>query len=246
MFPACFLNRPCVSYGDYDQSSAAFTRVTSPLLRDAVHVSTRAMSAPQPEHQPWPMKWVALAIILVIVPYTYLTLHFRKPGKAFEPYHDMKERANTLRLLSAGFQRITLEADRPADAVKGPARAATLPARGGLPAALDTSLIDKPLLPVEILTVNANGNTSAIFSYDIEFSCTQPDNQQQFASAALYVRGEQIYVVPAFEHLSGGLLARTRDNFIRLTVPAGALKPGSYRVTLLGSRLSQAWDLQVH
>ena len=192
------------------------------------------------------MKWVVLAIVLVIVPYTYLTLHYRKPGKAFEPYHDMKDRANTLRLLSAGFQRIALEADRPADPPKGTPRAGTLPARGGLPDALDTSLVDKPLLPEEILTVNAATTAGAVMSYPIEFTCTQPDNQEQFRSAALYVRGEQIYVVAAFERLSGGLLSRTRESLVRLTVPAGALKPGSYRVTLLGSRLSKAWDLQVH
>ena len=192
------------------------------------------------------MKWVVLAIILVIVPYTFLTLHYRRPGKAFEPYHDMKDRANTMRLLSAGFQRVSLDAERPADPPRGLSPAATLPARGGLPDALDTTLVDKPLLPVDIATVSAAGTASAAFSYPIAFTCTLPDNQEQFAGAALYARGEQIYVVPALEKLAGGLMTRTRENLIRLTVPAGALKPGTYRVTLLGSRLSKAWDLQVH
>src|SRR5438105_3708911 len=68
----------------------------------------RHMSAAPKHHEPWPMKWIALAILLFIVPYTYLTLHFRKPGKAFEPYADLSKRANTARLLSAGYQRIPL------------------------------------------------------------------------------------------------------------------------------------------
>ncbi|MBI4622331.1 MAG: hypothetical protein HY736_03790 [Verrucomicrobia bacterium] len=36
------------------------------------------MSAAPKDRQPWPMKWIALAILLVIVPYTFLTLHYRK------------------------------------------------------------------------------------------------------------------------------------------------------------------------
>ena len=192
------------------------------------------------------MKWVVVAIILVIVPYTFLTLHYRKPGKAFEPYHDIKDRANTMRLLSAGFQRITLEADRPADRVGGSPPAALFPARGGLPEALDASLVDKPLLPAEIITVNAAAGAHVASAYPIEFTCTLPDNHQQLGGAALYVRSGLIVIVPTYERLSGGLLARTRENLIRLTVPAGALKPGTYHVTLVGSRLSKAWDLQVH
>ena len=31
-----------------------------------------------------------------------------------------------------------------------------------------------------------------------------------------------------------------------VTVPAGALKPGSYQVTVLGQRGSKAWTVQVH
>ncbi len=61
------------------------------------------------------MKWIILALLVVIVPYTFLRWHYRKPGKMFEPYHDIRDRANTARLLAAGFQRVTLVADRPAD-----------------------------------------------------------------------------------------------------------------------------------
>ena len=70
------------------------------------------------------MKWVVLTIIAVLVPYTWLTLHYRKPGHAFEPYHDLKNRANIGRLLAAGYQRIPVDASRPADAVRVSATAA--------------------------------------------------------------------------------------------------------------------------
>ena len=41
--------------------------------------------------QPWPMKWIVLAIILGIGAYTFLTLHYRKPGRAFQPYAEVAD-----------------------------------------------------------------------------------------------------------------------------------------------------------
>ena len=204
------------------------------------------MPVPPAERKPWPMKWIVVAIIVVIVPYTFLTLRYRRPGKAFEPYADIKDRANTMRLLSAGYQRLTLDAQRPAFPAGGSAAASVSTAAGGLPAALKTTLVDPPLLPADILSVNAAPTASASTAYSIQFTCTQPDNKQQLAGAELYLRGEEIVITPDFEKLSGGLQTRTRENIIVLTVPAGALKPGRYHVTLAGAQTSRAWTLQVH
>ncbi|MBI4622327.1 MAG: hypothetical protein HY736_03770 [Verrucomicrobia bacterium] len=202
------------------------------------------MSAAPKDRQPWPMKWIALAILLVIVPYTFLTLHYRKQGPAFRPYEDMKNRAGVIRLLSAGFQRIPLAAQRPADP-SGTTAAATFMAPGGLPAELAATLVEAPLLPAEILTVSATPDTGAAQAYQIRFSCTLPDEKQQLAGAELYVKGGQIVITPTFERLAGQLRARTRENVVLITVPAGALKAGQYQVTLAGQRISRAWTLHV-
>lgn len=196
------------------------------------------------ERRPWPMKWIVVAIGAVIVPYTYLTLHYRKPQKAFEPYHDMQDRANTMRLLSAGFQRIALTASRPADPSHG-AAASTLPSPGGVPAPLRSTIVVQPILPTEILTVTAAPVANAGVPYPIQFTCTLPDNKEQLGGAELYVRGEEIWITPTFERLTGSLLTRTRENLVLLTVPAGALKTGRYQVTLLGQSASRAWTLDV-
>ena len=191
------------------------------------------------------MKWVVLAILLFLVPYTFLTLHYRKPGPAYRPYEDMKNRANTGRLLSAGYQRITLAAERPADPRAAGSTATVLAAAGGLPAELRTTLVEQPLLPAEILNVSAAPATSTRAAYPIQFTCTAPDNKQQLSGAELYLRGEEILITPDFELLTGGLLARTRENLVFLTIPPGALKPGRYRVTLAGKNSSRTWSLQV-
>lgn len=203
------------------------------------------MPPPLKERKPWPMKWIVLAIIVVIVPYTFLTLRYRKPGPAFRPYQDMQDRANVMRLLAAGYQRITLAAQRPADPVRAAAAATVAPAAGGLPSGLRSTLVQAPLLPTEILGVSAAPTASAKSDYPIQFTCTLPDNKQQLAGAELYVRGEEIVITPDFERLRGGLQSRSRENVILLTVPGGSLKPGRYHVTVVGQQGSRAWTLQV-
>ena len=192
------------------------------------------------------MKWIVLAILVSLGAYTYLTLHYRKPGPAFRPYADIKDRANTKRLLTAGYQRITLDADLPVDPTTPGPQATVSAAGAGLPASLRDTLIDQPKLPADIVSIAAAPAVNSLFAYSIGLRCTLPDNKQQLAGAELYVRDGEIIVAPDYDHLAGGLLSRTRENLIRLTVPAGALKPGRYQVTVVGARASKTWTLQVH
>src|SRR4051812_30464581 len=197
------------------------------------------------DRQPWPMKWVALAIILVIVPYTFLTLHYRKPGPAFRPYEDMQKRANVVRLLSAGYQRIPLPAQLPTEHLTHPVSATIAPTSGGLPSELKSTLAQVPLLPAEITNVSAPPETSTGEPYAFRFACTLPDDKRQLAGADLYLKGSEIIITPDYEKLSGELLTRSRDNVVQLTVPAGALKPGRYHVTLVGQHGSRTWMMMV-
>ena len=192
------------------------------------------------------MKWVVLVIIVCLIAYTYLTLHYRRTDRAFRPYQDLKDRANVHRLIDAGFQRITLNADLPVDAVSPNSTVSTTSAGGGLPPVLRDTLVEQPQLPGEIVSVAAAPSANSMFDYPIGVKCTLPDNKLQLAGAELYVHGTELVVTPEFERLSGGLLARNRERLIRLTVPAGSLKPGSYRVTLVGAHSSRVWTLQVH
>lgn len=191
------------------------------------------------------MKWVALAILIVIVPFTYLTLRYRKPGPAFQPYEDIKNRANVSRLLSAGYQRIPLPAQRPADPLRNPISATIGSVAGGLPAELRSTLVAPPLLPAQITNVSAPPEASAAQAYSFRFACTMADHKRQLAGADLYLKDDEIVIAPDYEKISGEFLARSTENIVQLTVPAGVLKPGRYRITLAGQQSSRAWTLQV-
>ena len=203
------------------------------------------MSAASRQRQPWPLKWIVVAIILVIVPYTFLTLRYRKPGPAFQPYEDMKNRTNVSRLLSAGYQRVPLPAGRPADRTGTKGGATVTATAGGLPADLRSTLVEPLLLPAEILSVTAAPGASPLLPYAIELTCELPSDHQQLGGAELYLRGASLIIAPTLEHVTGGLLTRSRQTIVLLTVPPGTLKPGHYTVTLLGERVSKSWPIDV-
>ncbi len=203
-----------------------------------------AMNPERKDRKPWPMKWVVLAIVLFIPIYTYLTLHYRRPGPMFNPYEDMREQAEVLRLLHAGFHRVAIEASRPAEAI-AESGAPTLPAPGGLPRELSKDLIGTPLMALEVVSVSAEPTAVSGIDYPIAISFTLPDNKRQLSGAHMYERAGEIVIVADFERLDGILLARTRDGTALLTVPPGSLRPGTYRVTVVGERASRSWTLRV-
>ena len=191
--------------------------------------------------KPWPMKLIVVLMILFIVPYTYLSLHYRKAGSV-QPYQDVKER---IRDAQAGYQkRVTLEVSRPADGQTVAAAVAAAP--GGLPSDLRTTFIAPPVLPARIGAVDAAPSTDGSQPYTIQFNCTLDELTAQLAGAHLYLKGAEIVIVTDFELLPSGLAARSRSNVVRLTVPGGALDPGKYQMTLVGARDSKTWPLQVH
>ena len=156
------------------------------------------------------MKWIILAIVVFIPAYTYLTLHYRRQGPMFNPYKDIRDRADVIRLLKAGYQRVSIDAARPSEAAGRPG-AATAAAPGGLPEDLRTTLIESPLLPLEITSVSAGPPTAnAGIDYPIGLTYTIADSKRQISGAHLYERqGEIIIVTWTSSGSAGGLVARS-------------------------------------
>ena len=230
---ALVLRDPPPELNDASLATSVVTPFRSTLLMSALH-----------QRRPWPMKWIIIVIIAIIVPYTFLTLRYRKPGPAFEPYDDIKKQANVSRLLEAGYRRIAIAAQRFADGAPARGGASISAVTGGLPADLRRTLVEVPLLPVEIMSVTAAATATTLQPYAIQFTCALPDNKQQLSGAELFVRGANIVITPTFEP-TGGLQARTPRAEVLLTVPAGVIAPGSYTLTLVAERASQSWPLEV-
>jgi len=191
------------------------------------------------------MKWVVLAIIVFIPLYTYLTLHFRRRDPVYEPYEEARDRATVDRLLAAGYRRVDLTAMRPTERLRPAMPARVADASGGLPAGLKTALVAAPLLPATVSQVAAASETGAAQPYFIDFTAGLPDETEELMDAQAYVRKGELVIVPNFERVSGALLVRSTETAVRLTVPAGVLAPGRYRVALVARRDTRTWELTV-
>jgi hypothetical protein len=197
------------------------------------------------------MKWVALATLVSISAYTAVTLHYRRPGPAYQPYQDNKQRVIVSRLRSAGYQRITATVDRPAS----PDRAANPLAgplaeiadeTGGVPEELNQLFVDQPRPPPSFNQVQAPREANQLFPYSLGFTCELPSQKQLLSGTYVYVKEQEIAIIPDFEAIGGNLLTRTPESAVQLTIPAGLLHPGSYQVRLVGQEHSKRWALQVH
>jgi len=197
------------------------------------------------------MKWIALAIFTFIAGYTLITLHYRKPGRAYQPYKDSRDRATVQRLQDAGYQRIAATVSSPADPQRSAANlgkplATTQSTAGGLPAELNETLLEKPTLPESFSAVAAPTTATVLLPYSFQFTCTLPDKKNVFNDAQIYVKDRSLAIVATFENISGDLLARTSESTVRITLPGGTLQSGEYQVTLIGAHSSSQWTLQVH
>jgi hypothetical protein len=195
------------------------------------------------------MRWVVLAIVVFILGYTFLRLHYGKRGKPFEPYHDLGEQATMTRLLELGYRRIPVELERPADPLPpawlAPAAAEVINALGGLPAELEAALAVKPGLPASINGVTAPREVAAPGVYTLQFTCVQPDYRTQIRGAFLYHRDRQLFLLPDFEKMAGRLLARSKESVVLVSFATHSLLPGRYTIALCGDRTSMSWEFTV-
>jgi hypothetical protein len=196
--------------------------------------------------RPWPMKWIIVGILACIIPYTWLTLAYRKEGPAHQPYQDNKDRAQVLRLLESGFNRFDLSIAVLVDPAAPIADAApTEKLAGGLPPLLRDLLIDPPPMPSRIPRLAAPATGLAGAPYTFDFASAQPDLHERPATATLYQRDQELVVIVGYDANPGELQTCRLDATAAVTLPANTLKPGTYQITLLGALESRRWRLEI-
>ncbi len=207
------------------------------------------MPSPRPPPKALPLRWVAAAIVVFMLGYTFLRLHYGKRGRSFEPYHDLGEQVTVERLLALGFRRLPVAIQRPAEPLPAarlaPAPAEVLDTLGGLPAELRGALAFAPALPDAIDLVTAPRAVGPAVDYRLQFACSQPDYTTQIRDATLYRKDDRLYLVPAFEKIAGQLLARTKDSTVVASFSTQGLAPGRYTVVLCGRRKSKSWSFVI-
>lgn len=191
------------------------------------------------------MKWIIVAILACVAPYTYLNLTYRKPNPAHQPYADNKERANVMRLLAVGFQRLALEAVAVGEDTVSTSDHIPPTTPGGLPALLAETLVETPRLPAHLTALAAPPTVAASEAYVVEFTGPHPNPDEVLLRPVAYLRGDELTLVPAYETRGSFLRPREQTAALRLTLPAGSLRPGTYRATLVTREATHRWTLDV-
>jgi len=205
--------------------------------------------APPPNplnRKPWPMKWIVLAIVACIIPYTWLTLAYRKENPAHQPYQDNKDRAQVMRLLGSDFYRFDLTWEISSGPPPRPMTLAeTESLEGGLPPLLNDLLIDQPRLPAVLSPVLAAPAAPSRLPYPITLSLPRHRHGEELPVATLYQRDSELVLVLDFTKSAADLWQRELTVNASVLVPAHTLKPGEYQVSLLGAEESKRWNLTV-
>ncbi|MDR1280381.1 MAG: hypothetical protein LBK99_06125 [Opitutaceae bacterium] len=192
---------------------------------------------------PWPMKWVALAILVCIVPYTWISLRYRKEAPSYEPAQAQAGRAGN-------HQHLVLEAEHPApprDELPPDAfiigRAMPTPIPAGLPEGLLKIIGIEPRLPESVAAVSTPAEVTAMAPVRIRFSCRVASDRDVLGGTEIYIKENAIVILPTFEELEGELAVRSRNEPVLVTLPAGILKAGvTYDVRLMAASNGFAWN----
>lgn len=182
---------------------------------------------------------------------TALFFFLRTPGhKLPAPGKTPPARTAPLRIKDSTYTRTEVDVSRPSelsrkDTLLGGPAASIAETGGGLPSEIAQSFVEKPLLAERFSSIVASTQTSALMPYQVQCSATLADHKRILSSAQLFRKDDQLVLVPIFEPLSGGLLARWTDITVQIAIPAGTLPPGTYTVTIVGARANATWPLQV-
>jgi hypothetical protein len=201
----------------------------------------------RPPRQPWPMKWVVLAILVFVVGYTLVNVYFRKPGRGFRPYEDMNNRATTARLLAAGWQKLPVDVRRPAEKpAVDDIPAAVSRAAIGLGADLEDKFAEKPKLLASIDRVVAPAAVEHGGAYNTYFTATLPTQKALVGELTLFRRGNELVLIPSTEPLPGReLMSRWDDSTYHVSISTANLPAGRYQMRIVAKGPAAAWSFTV-
>ena len=193
------------------------------------------------------MKYIVAVIVIFIVGYTLVNVYYRKPGPGYRPYQDAQDRATTARLLAAGWQKVTVDARRPAErpAVDDTPAAVTRDFPG-LGADLESKFATKPRLLASIDKVVSPAAVAKGRNYAAYFTASLTDLKEQVGELTLYRKRNELVLIPSTEPLPGKeLKSRWNDSTYWVSFPTTNLPTGRYQMRIVAQGRAAAWSFTV-
>ncbi|HEY4247687.1 MAG TPA: hypothetical protein VGM64_12570 [Lacunisphaera sp.] len=196
--------------------------------------------------KPWSMKWIVMAIVLFIAGSTWVNLRYRKPGASYRPYQDAQDRATTVRLLDAGWQKITVEIRRPAENADVESAAVAHHDYLGVGPDLESKFAEKPALLASIDKVVAPNSVLQGSYYSLYFTASLPDLKDQVGYLTLYRKENELVLIPTIEPLPGKeLMSRWTDSNYWVGFSTNTLPLGKYEMRIVAKGPASVWNFTV-
>lgn len=206
------------------------------------------------EKKPWPMPAVAAAIVVSLVLYTVMTLGFRKPGAAHEPYAEAMERQAELRetsMLEWTRFPVELRAANDESVPMSNARLATVTTQP-TPHRLDKSL------PVELVLVTpaqpslypglaaVEAATAFTANETLEIDLHPGDQNRNFGEPWVFAKEHQLHVfIQDDGRLPKNLTPVPAADRMTLSLAPDTLAPGKWNATLYTGAETFSWTFAV-
>lgn len=192
------------------------------------------------------MKWIVVAIVVFVIGYTIVNIYYRKPGRAYRPYQDAQDRATTVRLLAAGWQKVHVESRRPVEKPSVAAPAAITRGAVGLGPDLAPQFAEAPKLLKSIDKVVASSAVAHGADYTVYFTATLANQKSQVGDVSLYRKASELVLVPTIEPLPGkDLMSRWSDANYCISFSTESLAPGRYTMRIVAQGPAAAWSFTV-
>lgn len=198
-----------------------------------------------PARQPWPLWPIVVAIVVSIAGYTYLRLAHAKPAKPHEPYADHLRRTESEKFTAAGWVRAEAAFET---VVEQPAANAPINTTAVGPDAVEELRrlsTETWHLPIEYSFVSAPAKLEVGAECTVHVQAELDQARAHIVAFDLFRKGTELVVLPRWEPYPAELTPRRPRTSGRLTIPAAALVPGRYRVTLPALKQSSQWLLEV-
>lgn len=197
-----------------------------------------------PARKPWPMKWVAVVIVIGIAAYTWLTLEFRKTEAPNEPWTDTRGRQEIAKLAAAGWTKneVPFESVHEFPEPRGNVSL-------GPPMPIVSLLRDQTLdpwhLPIEVSQSMAPTEWAAGQPYTVYLNLDLDTDRMQVGGLTVFRKGSHLILVPRWQPVPGELVPRSKKARGRVLFNAGDVPAGRYTVTVVAIKSCAMWELNV-
>jgi hypothetical protein len=193
------------------------------------------------------MKWIVLVIVAYIAGYTFINIAYRRPGSAYEPAAEARERSlrtvqttmNGWSRVACGFTGMAFSSDTESAAVA--AKPLPIPLDRHLPPDLPMIMPGEPALHPAAITVTAPARHDASGPLHVRLDFPDGATVPAFGEVLAYFKDHHLYLfIQDKRHVARDTQPIPAESPLHLVLPPTTLTAGTWQASVFTA--SQAFD----